>query len=103
IVGGLEKVYEIGPDFRNEGVSFKHHPEFTMLEWYEAYADYRDTMARIEELVPLAAEAAIGTRKVNFKGSEIDLSPPWERVRFVETLERLELWSRDSEELRRRL
>ena len=48
IVGGLERVYEIGKDFRNEGTSFKHQPEFTMLEWYEAYADYRDTMARIE-------------------------------------------------------
>ena len=51
IVGGLERVYEIGKDFRNEGVSYKHQPEFTMLEWYEAYADYEDTMARIEELV----------------------------------------------------
>ena len=49
IVGGLERVYEIGKDFRNEGVSFKHKPEFTMLEWYEAYADYRDTMERIEQ------------------------------------------------------
>ena len=48
IVGGLEKVYEIGKDFRNEGVSYKHNPEFTMLEWYEAYADYQDTMRRIE-------------------------------------------------------
>ncbi|MBX5474371.1 MAG: lysine--tRNA ligase, partial [Thermoleophilia bacterium] len=55
IVGGLEKVYEIGKDFRNEGVSFKHHPEFTMLEWYEAYADYRDTMERIEQLVARTA------------------------------------------------
>src|SRR5205814_3628934 len=55
IVGGLEKVYEIGKDFRNEGVSFKHHPEFTMLEWYEAYADYRDTMGRIEQLVSQSA------------------------------------------------
>src|SRR5436305_11609600 len=51
IVGGLERVYEIGKDFRNESVSYKHQPEFTMLEWYEAYVDYRDTMARIEELV----------------------------------------------------
>ena len=50
IVGGLERVYEIGKDFRNEGVDYKHNPEFTMLEWYEAYADYRDTMARIEGL-----------------------------------------------------
>ena len=51
IVGGLERVYELAKDFRNEGVSFKHHPEFTMVEWYEAYADYEDTMARIEQLV----------------------------------------------------
>ena len=50
IVGGLERVYEIGKDFRNEGVSYKHNPEFTMLEWYEAYADYQDTMARMENL-----------------------------------------------------
>ena len=60
IVGGLERVYEIGKDFRNEGVSFKHNPEFTMLEWYEAYADYRDTMARIESLVERVAREAIG-------------------------------------------
>src|SRR5213080_3739606 len=77
IVGGLEKVYELGKDFRNEGLSFKHNPEFTMLEWYEAYADYRDTMERIERLVPAGAEAAIGTTKVVFRGQRIDLSPPW--------------------------
>jgi lysyl-tRNA synthetase class 2 len=100
IVGGLEKVYELGKDFRNEGFSFKHQPEFTMLEWYEAYADYRDTMVRIEELVPLAAEAAIGTSRVTFKEHEIDLSPPWARIPFVEALQRLELWTRDSDELR---
>ena len=58
IVGGLERVYEIGKDFRNEGVSFKHNPEFTMLEWYEAYADYEDIAARCEALVAAAAEAA---------------------------------------------
>ena len=68
IVGGLEKVYEIGKDFRNEGVSFKHHPEFTMLEWYEAYADYRDTMERIEQLVSRTAQEVLGTTKVTFKG-----------------------------------
>src|SRR5437588_10324881 len=68
IVGGLEKVYELGKDFRNEGLSFKHNPEFTMLEWYEAYADYRDTMERIERLVPFAADAAIGTTRVVFRG-----------------------------------
>jgi len=100
IVGGLEKVYELGKDFRNEGVSFKHNPEFTMLEWYEAYADYRDTMERIEQLVPAAAEAAIGTTRVTFQGHELDLSPPWRRVRFVEALEAHELWTRDEAELR---
>src|SRR3954451_22436084 len=62
IVGGLEKVYEIGKVFRNEGVSYKHNPEFTMLEWYEAYADYRDTMDRFEELVETVTLATIGTK-----------------------------------------
>jgi lysyl-tRNA synthetase class 2 len=100
IVGGLEKVYELGKDFRNEGVSFKHNPEFTMLEWYEAYADYRDTMERIEQLVPAAAEAAIGATQVAFRGYEIDLAAPWTRVRFVEALEAHELWTRDEAELR---
>src|SRR5437870_26192 len=95
IVGGLEKVYEIGKEFRNEGVSFKHNPEFTMLEWYEAYADYRDTMARIEELVSSVALATLETSLVSFRGHEIDLAAPWRRVRFVETLEEHDLWTRD--------
>ena len=82
IVGGLERVYEIGKDFRNEGVSFKHHPEFTMLEWYEAYADYRDTMERIEDLVASVAREVLGTTRVTFRGHEIDLAPPWRRVRL---------------------
>lgn len=103
IVGGLEKVYEIGKDFRNEGVSFKHHPEFTMLEWYEAYADYRDTMARIEQLVSRTAQEVLGTAVVTFRGHEIDLAPPWRRVSFVEGLEEHGLWTRDEAELRRRL
>jgi lysyl-tRNA synthetase class 2 len=100
IVGGLERVYEIGKDFRNESVSFKHQPEFTMLEWYEAYADYRDIMARIEELVERVAREVLGTTKVTFKGQEIDLKAPWQRLRFVDSLEKLELWTRDAEELR---
>ncbi len=103
IVGGLEKVYEIGKDFRNEGVSFKHHPEFTMLEWYEAYADYRDTMDRIEQLVSRTAEEVLGTTKVTFKGEEIDFAAPWRRVKFVDALEEHGLWTRDEGELRRRL
>jgi lysyl-tRNA synthetase class 2 len=100
IVGGLERVYEIGKDFRNESVSYKHQPEFTMLEWYEAYADYRDTMARIEDLVERVAVDVLGTAEVTFKGEAIDLAKPWRRLRFVDALEELELWTRDSEELR---
>ena len=65
IVGGLERVYELGRDFRNESVSYKHAPEFTMVEWYEAYADYEDTMRRIEELVETVARETIGTTKVD--------------------------------------
>jgi len=102
IVGGLERVYEIGKDFRNEGVSYKHQPEFTMLEWYEAYADYRDTMARLEELVATVAEESIGTTKVTFRGHELDLSS-WRRVKLVDALEEQGLWTREEEELRRRL
>ncbi len=100
IVGGLERVYEIGKDFRNEGVSYKHQPEFTMLEWYEAYADYEDTMARMEKLIEHVAREVLGTTVVQFKGHEIDLKAPWARLPFVESLERLELWTRDADELR---
>jgi lysyl-tRNA synthetase class 2 len=103
IVGGLERVYEIGKDFRNEGVSFKHHPEFTMLEWYEAYADYRDTMERIEQLVATTAQEVLGTTRVMFRDQEIDLAPPWRRLRFVEALEEHGLWTRNELELRRGL
>ncbi|MFL5944414.1 MAG: lysine--tRNA ligase [Gaiellaceae bacterium] len=103
IVGGLEKVYEIAKDFRNEGVSYKHSPEFTQLEWYEAYADYQDTMVRTETLVARAAEAAVGTANVTFRGHEIDLSPPWARLRFVDALESKHAWSRDPDELRAKL
>jgi lysyl-tRNA synthetase, class II len=100
IVGGLERVYELGKDFRNESVSYKHQPEFTMLEWYEAYADYRDTMDRIEDCLRTVAAEAVGTTRVSFRGYEADLGREWRRVRFVETLEQRELWSRDEEELR---
>ena len=103
IVGGLEKVYELGKDFRNEGVSFKHNPEFTMLEWYEAYADYRDTMERIEQLVSRTAQEVLGTTKTTFRGNEIDFARPWQRVKFVDALDAHGLWTRDEAELRRRL
>ncbi|TML48141.1 MAG: lysine--tRNA ligase [Actinobacteria bacterium] len=100
IVGGLERVYEIGKDFRNESVSYKHQPEFTMLEWYEAYVDYRDTMGRIEELVETVALEVLGTTRMTFKGRELDLRRPWRRLPFVDALSALELWTRDGSELR---
>jgi lysyl-tRNA synthetase class 2 len=80
IVGGIDRVYELGKDFRNEGVSFKHNPEFTMLEWYEAYADYDDAAERLENLVAHVATAVNGTTKVERDGVEIELAPPWRRV-----------------------
>jgi lysyl-tRNA synthetase class 2 len=103
IVGGLEKVYEISKDFRNEGVSYKHSPEFTQLEWYEAYADYKDTMERTETLVERAALAVNGTTEVTFRGHEVDLARPWQRLRFVEALAERGAWSRDPDELRAKL
>jgi lysyl-tRNA synthetase, class II len=103
IVGGLEKVYEISKDFRNESVSYKHSPEFTQLEWYEAYADYNDTMERTEALVERAAQAAIGSTKVTFRGHDIDLARPWRRVKFVAALEEKGAWSRDVGGLRAKL
>ena len=87
VVGGIEKVYEIGKDFRNEGVSFKHNPEFTMLETYEAYADYEDVAAMLEEMVAAAAVQATGGTVIPWKGGEIDLTPPWRRVRLTDALE----------------
>jgi lysyl-tRNA synthetase class 2 len=82
IVGGFERVYEIGRDFRNEGVSFKHNPEFTQIEFYAAYADYQDVMALTEEMVAYAAQEALGTTKISVDGQEIELAPPWRRWRL---------------------
>jgi lysyl-tRNA synthetase class 2 len=103
IVGGLERVYELGKTFRNESVSYKHQPEFTMLEWYEAYADYRDTIARYEELVETVAQETIGTTVVSYRGHAVDLKPPWKRLKFVDALDEHGLWTRDEAELRGRL
>jgi lysyl-tRNA synthetase class 2 len=100
IVGGLERVYELGKDFRNEGVSVKHQPEFTMIEWYEAYADYRDTMERVEGLVETVAREVVGGTKVTFKGHEIELAKPWRRVKFADALAEHGMWTRDEAELR---
>jgi lysyl-tRNA synthetase, class II len=82
LVGGYDRVYEIGRDFRNEGVSFKHNPEFTQLEWYEAYADYNVVMARVEEMVAKVAQAVCGKQIISYSGQEIDLTPPWRRLRM---------------------
>ncbi|MGB2798661.1 MAG: amino acid--tRNA ligase-related protein, partial [Dehalococcoidia bacterium] len=80
IVGGLDKVYEIGRIFRNEGISIKHNPEFTMLESYEAYADYNDVMKMVEDMISHVAQEVLGTTRVSFAGNTIDFSPPWQRI-----------------------
>jgi lysyl-tRNA synthetase, class II len=86
VIGGIDRVYELGKDFRNEGISHKHNPEFTMLEWYEAYADYEDTAERLEQLVAFVAERVLGTTKLERDGQTIDLSPPWRRVTLREAI-----------------
>jgi lysyl-tRNA synthetase class 2 len=80
IIGGFDKVYEIGRIFRNEGIDFKHNPEFTMLESYEAYADYQDVMKMVEELVSGVCLQVHGTMKVDYNGQTIDFTPPWKRL-----------------------
>jgi lysyl-tRNA synthetase class 2 len=80
IVGGFEKVFELGRIFRNEGVSTRHNPEFTMIEVYQAYADYNDMMALTEDLISTVTQEVLGTNKVTYQGKEIDLTPPWRRV-----------------------
>ena len=87
IVGGLERVYELGKDFRNEGVSFKHNPEFTMVEWYEAYADYTDGMRRTEEFTAASVRGALGTTVITRDGREIDMAPPWPRKPLAEAIQ----------------
>jgi lysyl-tRNA synthetase, class II len=79
-------VYEIGKDFRNEGVSFKHNPEFTMLEFYEAYVDYNHIMDTVEQMTAYAAEA-VGALRVTFREHEIDLTPPWPRLTMRKAIE----------------
>jgi lysyl-tRNA synthetase class 2 len=80
LVGGFEKVYEIGRDFRNEGVSFKHNPEFTQMEFYMAYADYEDVMLLTEEMISFVVEEVLGTKSFTFKNQEIRLDQPWQRI-----------------------
>ena len=100
IVGGLERVYELGKDFRNEGVSFKHNPEFTMLEWYEAYADYRDTMDRMERLVARGRRGDARRRPSSPSADTRSISRRWQRVKLADALDEQGLWTRDEAELR---
>ncbi|MFD2702574.1 lysine--tRNA ligase [Paenibacillus shunpengii] len=86
IVGGMEKVYEIGRVYRNEGVSTRHNPEFTMIELYEAYADYQDIMELTENMIAHIAQEVLGTQKINYQGHEVDLTPKWRRVSMVDAV-----------------
>lgn len=87
IVGGFERVYEIGPDFRNEGIDRTHNPEFTMMECYQAYADYNDIMRLVEEMVCFIAQEVKGSARITYQGTEIDLTPPWPRIRLLDAIE----------------
>jgi len=88
IVGGLDRVYELGRIFRNEGISTKHNPEFTMLESYEAYADYNDVMKMLEEMVSQVSKKVLGTTKIQFGNDAIDLKPPWPRLSLREAVKK---------------
>ncbi|OAB42701.1 lysine--tRNA ligase [Paenibacillus glacialis] len=86
IVGGFEKVYEIGRVYRNEGISTRHNPEFTMIELYEAYADYKDIMNLTETMVAHIAQEVLGTTVIDYQGQEVDLTPSWRRVSMVDAV-----------------
>lgn len=86
LVGGFEKVFEINRNFRNEGISTKHNPEFTMLELYQAYADYYDMMDLTEKLISTVTEEILGTTRINFQGKEINFARPWERMSMLEAV-----------------
>lgn len=88
IIGGFDKVYELGRTFRNEGISTKHNPEFTMLESYEAYADYNDVMKMLEEMVSKISKKVLGTDKVQFGGDIINFKPPWQRLNLRQEIEK---------------
>ncbi|NJR45608.1 MAG: lysine--tRNA ligase [Hyellaceae cyanobacterium CSU_1_1] len=87
IVGGFERVFELGRIFRNEGVSTRHNPEFTSIEVYQAYVDYHDMMALTETMISDVAQEVLGTTKVTYQGEEIDLTPPWRRVTMYEIVQ----------------
>lgn len=89
MVGGFEKIYEINRNFRNEGISTKHNPEFTMLELYQAYADYNDMMQITEDLIVHVLNEGHGSLAVEYQGKKLDFTPPWKRVRYLDALAEL--------------
>ena len=86
IVGGFDRVYEFSKDFRNEGMDRDHNPEFTMLELYQAYADYEDIMCLTEQLIAHTTQEAVGSTTISFQGEEISLEPPWRRLTMIESI-----------------
>lgn len=86
IVAGFERVYDLGKNFRNEGTDIRHNPEFTMIELYQAYADYNDMMEITENMISYVAQKVLGTMVINYQGTEIDLTPPWRRVTMEEAV-----------------
>ncbi len=86
IVGGFEKVYEINRNFRNEGISIKHNPEFTMLELYQAYGDFETVMKMCEDIVAHVSQKVLGTMVINYQGTQLDLTPPWKRISMKEAI-----------------
>jgi lysyl-tRNA synthetase, class II len=106
IVGGLEKVYEIGRVFRNEGVSTRHNPEFTMIELYEAYADFRDIMSLTENLIAHIAQEVLGTTQIKYGEYDVDLQPEWKRLHMVDAIKEytgVDFWKEMSVEEARQL
>ncbi|GGM36370.1 lysine--tRNA ligase [Paraliobacillus quinghaiensis] len=106
IVGGMEKVYEIGRVFRNEGVSTRHNPEFTMLELYEAYADYHDVMALVENMVAHIAKEVVGSTTIMYGEEEVNLEPQWKRVHMVDAIKDhtgVDFWKQMTDEEAREL
>ncbi len=106
LVGGFEKVYEINRNFRNEGISIKHNPEFTMLEVYKAYADYREMMDIAEKMIVGLADSVYGARTIKYQGEEIDLSPPWKKLPMKDAVKEyggLDMDNTPDEEIKSRL
>ncbi len=86
IVAGFDKVYEIGKNFRNEGIDIKHNPEFTMIELYEAYSDYNDMMVLTENMISQVCKVVCGSMKIDYQGTEIDFTPPWKRITMIDAV-----------------